>query len=1208
MTGELPQPSTSKRRLLWFLAVVAVLVLGSTAGYQVLLAQLNQPYFKQTLNSYLSLPNGIAIDYRRLDLAPLSGHLQIEGLRISSPDIYRRHVPLLFEMDRLSVRWSTRALLRKEIAVEQIDAGHLRLHDVVQESGPSTWDLFGDQDQPKPESHEPLSKVARFEWLPLPISIRRCSIAGLDWTRTELDAKGDRVRRLELDGLRLMAEGRLIPGDAAAKVTLLSTAEETPTRLTIHDSRHHNSSAAELQTVVTFNLSASRSAEFSAVADLLTQTIDPSLGLHGRIVDIQGTAEFVPESAMTKLAVTRLDLLQETLSAEFTAELADHSAIPKLLGSGHARLDPLLKLKTGFLPGLDGKDLEVNGRFTMDPDHERAIRVEVAGRADEVRWQQPDGLSLAVEQISLDLRGSIDPDNGADFLLGAPAKHVTYRNRDGQIVSIAHPTVSFESHEWSLDGHTPSSASGTIRSAAIHIGEPRGPLQRAAKQTRFRWELTDFEQHDSPVPVSGRLTLTGLVDELDIAATAWAKDDDAGTDLTVKIGKLGALAQWLPDMESHGIRLERTGMEASVSGRYRNLGRTGKLELVHTVAATLSRFRMQRPGLALESPLIELRAEHNGLDTSHKLAVELDLGRARLNGRPVDINPRLTAGAAYTEAAMHAHADFGMGPAVALSIQATFDPSSGWLTHRSRIAIDRATVLNAWIPKQIREQYPIDWARFTGSLEQEGRVHGLFVMRDSRKAPALTDGPLNSLAAEQTITLEAHGVAVYDGTMAMDLPQCSLRMSGSQRAGRLTGSADLKAPRLKIIHHGGDVHVAAVTQHVDFSADSNPVDGDVELRMTLALQHVRQNYLPFYPISDVTISGRAHLSRLETFVLDDFTLHNKGGGTHITLSKSVNRAGLSPSSGTSRQSLRELTLTGRLTQSLQEWSQPSGAFQGRGLVTAPLTVYSSDGTLFNIAAAVEMDDVSVNVPQSGLSIEAMSGRIQLDETVEWDADDGLSVIHDSERNHFSTSRYQDTQPFLANQSLFKIDRLRWQERTMGPIIGSMHVKNNVFALNKLRIQTDEGTISGQVIFDYAPGAEQIKFRGNVTGVRIGTSRQRLDGNLAFTFVPASLELDGRIQILRLTRQHLEDMLDLLDPFREDAGLNRLRFALAFGYPKFARMEMSQGLAALKVDLGGIGELLTIDEIRGIALGPFMTRHIEPLLNSLWIVSRNRKAS
>lgn len=1204
MSDEFPQPSTSTRRLLWFLAIVAVLVLGSTVGYQVLLAQLNQPYFKQTLNSYLSLPNGIAIDYRRLDLAPLSGHLQIEGLTVSSPDIYRRHAPLSFEMDRLSVRWSTRALLRKEIAVERIDAGHLRLHDVVQESGPSTWDLFGDQEQPKAESREPLSKVAQLDWLPLPVSIHRCSIAGLGWTRTELDAKGNRLRRLELDGLRFLAEGRLLPGDAAAKVTLRSTAEEAPTRLTVHDSGRHTDSAAELQAMVTFNLSASRSAEFSAVADLLTQTIDPSLALHGRIVDIQGTAELFPERARTTLAVTRFDLLQGALSAEFTAELADHSAIPKLLGSGHARLDPLLKLKTGFLPGLDGKGMEVAGRFTTDPDHERAIKVEVAGRADEVRWRQPDGPSLAVEQVSLDLRGNIDPDNEVDFLLSVPAKHVTYRNHDGQIVSIAQPTISFESHAWSLDGRTPSSASGAIRSAAVHIGEPRGPLQRAAQQTRFHWGLTDFTQHDSPAPVSGRLSLTGLVDTLDLSANAWIRDDEADAEITLKTDKLGAFARWLPDLESHGIRLERTGMKAAVSGRYRNLGRTGKLELTHTVAATLSRFRMQRPGLALESPLIELRAEHHGLDTSHSLAVEIDLGRARLNDLPVDTTPRLTAGATYTEAAMRAHANFRMGPAVALSVQATFDPSSGWLAHRSRVAIDRATVLSAWIPKQVREQYPIDWSHFSGSFEQEGRVQGLLVMRNNQKAPALTDSPLGSLVAEQSIALDIHRFTFDDGTMAVDLPQCSLRMAGSHRAGRLTGSADVNAPRLTVVHNGNEVHVTTLTQHLDFNADSTPVDGDVELRMAWALRNVRQEYLPFYPISDVTISGRAHLTRLDTFVLDDFTLHNKGGGTHITLSKSLNRAGASPSSGTSGQSLRELTLTGRLTQSLRELSQPSGAFHGQGVVTAPLTVYSSDGTLFNIAATVEMDDVSVNVPHSGLSIEAMSGRIQLDETVEWDADDGLSVVHDSERNHFSTSRYQDTQPFLADQSVFKIDRLRWQERTMGPILGSMHVKNNVFALNKLRIQKDEGTISGQMIFDYAPGAEQITFRGNVTGVRVGTSRQRLDGNLAFTFVPARLELDGRIQILRLTRQHLEDMLDLLDPFREDTGLNRLRFALAFGYPKFARMELSQGLATLKVDLGGIAALLTIDEIRGIALGPFMTRHIEPLLNRLWMASRN----
>jgi translocation and assembly module TamB len=169
---------------------------------------------------------------------------------------------------------------------------------------------------------------------------------------------------------------------------------------------------------------------------------------------------------------------------------------------------------------------------------------------------------------------------------------------------------------------------------------------------------------------------------------------------------------------------------------------------------------------------------------------------------------------------------------------------------------------------------------------------------------------------------------------------------------------------------------------------------------------------------------------------------------------------------------------------------------------------------------------------------------------------------------------------------------------VGPIAGSLQVQRNVFAVNQLKIQKGKGAIGGQLVLDYLPGAERIKFRGNATGLRLGSRKERLDGNLALVFLPATLELNGRVQILRLSRQHLLELLDLLDPFREDPSFNRLRRVLAFGHPSFVRLEMSQGLMSMKVNLGGMAALIRMDAIRGIALGPFMNRHVAPLLPSL----------
>ena len=60
-------------------------------------------------------------------------------------------------------------------------------------------------------------------------------------------------------------------------------------------------------------------------------------------------------------------------------------------------------------------------------------------------------------------------------------------------------------------------------------------------------------------------------------------------------------------------------------------------------------------------------------------------------------------------------------------------------------------------------------------------------------------------------------------------------------------------------------------------------------------------------------------------------------------------------------------------------------------------------------------------------------------------------------------------------------------------------------------------------------------------------------------------------------------------------MNRARMGLEVGYPSFLRMVMQDGFLAMKLELGGAASAIRLDEIRGIALGPFLSTYVAPVV-------------
>ena len=60
--------------------------------------------------------------------------------------------------------------------------------------------------------------------------------------------------------------------------------------------------------------------------------------------------------------------------------------------------------------------------------------------------------------------------------------------------------------------------------------------------------------------------------------------------------------------------------------------------------------------------------------------------------------------------------------------------------------------------------------------------------------------------------------------------------------------------------------------------------------------------------------------------------------------------------------------------------------------------------------------------------------------------------------------------------------------------------------------------------------------------------------------------------------------------------NRIRTALSLGYPDRLRLVFDRGFASARIELGGLARLVTIDEIRGIPMGPLIDNLLSPMLD------------
>jgi hypothetical protein len=367
--------------------------------------------------------------------------------------------------------------------------------------------------------------------------------------------------------------------------------------------------------------------------------------------------------------------------------------------------------------------------------------------------------------------------------------------------------------------------------------------------------------------------------------------------------------------------------------------------------------------------------------------------------------------------------------------------------------------------------------------------------------------------------------------------------------------------------------------------------GDVKL--IIHAKEIRQSAFASYPVRDLEI-GVAVNNDPEKAMTVRAGLYNPGAGTKFEVSGEVDQR-VAPGSD-AVPGRHSLMVDGLLEQSLDKLDGAPERLRARGKVIVPFRVESGDLSLFHTRAVLKLSDVHVELPQDKISVTQADGEIPLVEEIVM-GPEGARMVGQGKSGVYRELRFSDYQPFLEGSNFLSIGRIQVGATTLGPIAGNARVDRDVIALDQMQVDALGGKITGQCIIELRGPDTQVAFRGKVTGIRPGGGKgdERLDAHAALNLIPYKLGLEGRVEIVRIGKGHLNDLLDVWDPYHADVSANRIRLGLKLGYPKQVRLHFQHGFASLAIVLGGLAGAVRIDDITGVPIGPALARFLAPVL-------------
>lgn len=604
-------------------------------------------------------------------------------------------------------------------------------------------------------------------------------------------------------------------------------------------------------------------------------------------------------------------------------------------------------------------------------------------------------------------------------------------------------------------------------------------------------------------------------------------------------------------------------------------------------------------GYALEANgrVADLEADGDTFAGTHPLRVS---GRADLRAHAYSLDARLGPSAARLEGAESpAPADPAV-PDFHVALEASLAPDGRTVNHHvDASAHGLAALIAPYLPEGTRLSF--DDASLTGG--------GALVDALSRPARPgqfleLTGDLARALAREQRLALTLRNLR-YGNESGLEayaaVAEFDVRAVRGEGGTRLTLTS--RTPTMQVVSGRRTADVSGLTGTVTATLPDldEPTTGQfsVDVRAT----HVGQNFLSGYPVANLHLVAALDATPASV-TLSSLTLENPAGHTRLDLTGAYEgelsevRAGRVAHAAAAIYGREALGLSGTFEQDLMAFSGTSFARRARGTLRVPMRIESGDLSTFRISARIEAHDVFYLDMASGLAIEGLEGEIPIVEVVTL-TEDGYVIQASGSANPLGRARFPDVQPFLERDAFLSATRILLADQVLGPLAGNLRVEGTTVALDRLQVGYRGGVVTGQLEADLRPSAAYVTMRGNATGVHGREDDDLLDANFALRFAPETLALDGSLQLVRMSKSHLEALLDVLDPYREDTDINMIRALLPFGYPRFLRARVQDGLMDLELRLGGIAGVASIQDIRAIPISPLLDDYVAPIVDPLF---------
>jgi hypothetical protein len=268
-------------------------------------------------------------------------------------------------------------------------------------------------------------------------------------------------------------------------------------------------------------------------------------------------------------------------------------------------------------------------------------------------------------------------------------------------------------------------------------------------------------------------------------------------------------------------------------------------------------------------------------------------------------------------------------------------------------------------------------------------------------------------------------------------------------------------------------------------------------------------------------------------------------------------------------------------------------FNGRGKVAVEANVISPDLAHYRVRATAKAENVSAALARAGIDVEAANGEVPVTVALHI-GENGVELQRSEKRSPYSMLRFADQHPLMSRSGFFSIASLKTPFVSIAPLVGNLEIEQNVVSLRQFEMGVRGGSITGQCGLDWEGAKSTLEIHVRASGVQ-SSHGEPFDGNIAVVISAADRTIDGRAEILRIGERHLLDLLDLQDPLHVDPAMNRIRGALAFGYPDNLRLVFDHGFASAHLELGGLARLVSIGELRGIPMGPIVDRMLAPML-------------